>query len=81
MDAQYVIYTAIERGDNALLKKVSGRHQNNNSRSKCWGVLRHRFRGILSCHYDYFGAIIQVEPFKLKHGEKMQKINLHDYNI
>ena len=80
-DARYFIYPATERGDNALLKNISGRHENINARLKCWGVLRQKFRGTLSYHYDYFSAIIQMEQFKLKHGNKMQKISLHAYNI
>lgn len=78
---RYFIYPATEIGDDAFLKKVSSRHKNINAQLNCWGVLRGEIRGKLSCHYDYFSAIIQVEQFKLKHGYKMQKKNLHNYEI
>ena len=80
-DARYFVYPTNIRGDNALLKKISGRHENINARLNCWGVLRNRYRGDLYHHLCLFSAIIEVEQFKLKHGNELQKIRLHNYNI
>ena len=80
-DARYFVYPTNIRGDNSLLKKISARHENINARLTCWGVLRNRYRGDLYHHLCLFSAIIEVEQFKLKHGNELQKIRLHNYNI
>ena len=75
-DTNYFIFPTDLRGDNSLIKKVTARHENINARLRCWGFLRNRFRHGVMMHNKYFSAVMEIEQFKLKHGNKMQRINL-----
>ena len=75
-DKKYFIYPIDLRGDNSLIKKITGRHENVNARLKCWGFLRQRFRHGIAMHNRLFSAAIEIDQFKLKHGNRMQQINL-----
>ena len=74
---RYFIYPFDLRGDNSVIKKITGRHENINARLKVWGCLRNRFRHDFVTHSRFFSAIIEMEQFKLKNGNRMQKISLH----
>ena len=67
-DKQYFIFPSDLRGDNTVIKKITGRHENINARLKVWGFLRNRFRHDFPTHYRMFSAIIEIEQFKLKNG-------------
>ena len=75
-DRNYFIFPTDLRGDNSLIKKITARHENINARLKCWAFLRNRFRHGIEMHNRFFSAVIEIEQFKLKHGNKMQAINL-----
>ena len=76
-DHRYFIFTTDLRGDNYMIKKITGRHENINARLKVWGFLRNRFRHDFPTHYRMFLAIIEIEKFKLKNSNVLQKISVH----
>ena len=80
-DHRYFIFPTDLRGDNYMIKKITGRHENINARLKVWGFLRNRFRHDFATHYSMFLAAIEIEQFKLRHGNRLQRISLHGINI
>ena len=75
-DQNYFIYPTDSRGDNSLIKNITGRHEKINARLKCWGFLRQRFRHGVEMHNQCYSDTIEVNQFKLKHGNRLQEINL-----
>ena len=80
-DDRYFIYPSDLRGDNCMIKKITGRHENINARLKVWGFLRNRFRHDIPTHNRMFGATIEIEQFKLKNGNRLQNISLDNVHI
>ena len=76
-DDEYFIYSSDVRGDNSVIKKITGRHENTNARLKVWGFLRNRFRPDFATQRRFFSAIIEMEQFNLTHGNRPQKLSLH----